>query len=63
MSMKKVCDRCNKVMEVEERFSYIELVEHTDDGNEISGYDLCPECVKQFNMFINEGDKYGNKDN
>ena len=54
MSMKMVCNRCNKVKEDEESFSHI----HYTDGNngyESSEYDLCPECAKQFSMFINGG--------
>lgn len=54
MSIKKVCDRCNKVKEDEEAFSNVEYT----DGNDLNksfDYDLCPECAKQFRMFINGG--------
>ena len=54
MSMKMVCNRCNKVKEDGEPFSHIHYV----DGNnryESSEYDLCPECAKRFSMFIDGG--------
>lgn len=54
MSMKMVCNRCNKIKEDGEHFNrilYIRSDKHYDD----SEYDLCPECSKQFSMFINGG--------
>ena len=54
MSMKMVCNRCNKVKEDGERFNRIQYVcSEPELLNE--EYDLCPECAKQFSMFLDSG--------
>lgn len=47
MSMKMVCNRCNKVKEDGERFNRIQYIS--------SDYDLCPECSKLFSIFMDGG--------
>lgn len=56
MSMRMVCNRCNKVKEDEERFSHVNFA-YLNNNNlrECSEYDLCPECAKQFSMFMDGG--------
>ena len=53
MSIKKVCDRCNKVKEGNESFAHIDYMVGNDHS--ILDYDLCPGCAKLFEMFINGG--------
>ena len=59
MSIKKVCDRCNKVREEDgEDFDHVDYTivgDHKNNDNKYLEYDLCPECSKQFRMFINGG--------
>lgn len=57
MSIKKVCDRCNKVKyEGGEDFDHVDYTivgDHENNDSKYLEYDLCPECAKLFNMFIN----------
>ena len=57
MSMKMVCNRCNKVKEDGEHFYHIQYI--CKDGHYghygDSEYDLCPECAKLFSIFMNGG--------
>ena len=48
MSMKMVCNRCNKVKEDGECFNRIQYIS--------SDYDLCPECAKLFSIFMDGGE-------
>lgn len=49
MSMKMVCNRCNKVKEDGETFYRVNYRVWRQDDYE---YDLCPECSKQFERFM-----------
>lgn len=54
MSMKMVCNRCNKVKEDGESFDRIRYIcSEPELLNE--EYDLCPECSKLFSIFIDGG--------
>lgn len=50
MSMKMVCDRCNKVKEDGESFDHIEYMPTLKE------YDLCPECSRLFFIFMDGGE-------
>ena len=55
MSMKMVCNRCNKVKEDGERFNRIQYV--CSEPELLSeAYDLCPECSKLFSIFMDGGE-------
>lgn len=54
MSMKMVCNRCNKVKEDGEHFNRIQYI-RSDQHYEDSDYDLCPECAKLFSIFMDGG--------
>lgn len=55
MSMKMVCNRCNKVKEDGEHFNRIQYI-RSDQHYEDSDYDLCPECAKLFSIFMDGGE-------
>lgn len=55
MSMKMVCNRCNKVKEDGEHFNRIQYI-RSDNHYEDSEYDLCPECSKLFSIFLDGGE-------
>lgn len=55
MSMKMVCNRCNKVKEDGEHFNSIRYIYNDKPYND-SEYDLCPECAKLFRIFIDGGE-------
>lgn len=59
MSMKMVCNRCNKVKEDGEHFNRIQyndaLCLRSDNNYKYSEYDLCPECSKLFSIFLDGG--------
>ena len=55
MSMKMVCNRCNKVKEDGEHFNNIRYI-RSDNHYDDSEYDLCPECSKLFRMFLDGGE-------
>ena len=52
MSMKMVCNRCNKVKEDGESFDHVNCCRHLA----IAEYDLCPECAKLFSIFMDGGE-------
>lgn len=55
MSMKMVCNRCNKVKEDGESFDRIRYIcSEPELLNE--EYDLCPECSKLFSIFLDGGE-------
>lgn len=55
MSLRMVCDRCNRPRKDGESFNSIQYRYTLGDDYEDSDYDICPECAKQFDMFINGG--------
>ena len=55
MSMKMVCNRCNKVKEDGEYFNRIRYIS-SNSHYENAEYDLCPECTKLFSIFIDGGE-------
>lgn len=55
MSMKMVCNRCNKVKEDGEYFSHIRYTFNSNHHND-SDYDLCPECARLFSIFMDGGE-------
>ena len=54
MSMKMVCNRCNRPKEDGESFDRIQYIYSDKPYNDFD-YDLCPECAKRFNVFIHGG--------
>lgn len=54
MSMKMVCNRCNKVKEDGELFDHLNYI--TINPYKDSEYDLCPECSKLFSIFMDGGE-------
>ena len=56
MSMKMVCNRCNKVKEDGESFNHIRYLNRSTKHFDDPEYDLCQECSKQFEKFMNGGE-------
>ena len=56
MSMKMVCNRCNKVKEDGETFDRIDYTVKSVNPYKDFTYDLCPECSKQFGIFMDGGE-------
>lgn len=54
MSMKMVCNRCNKVKEDGECFNRVRYI--FGEPELLNDYDLCPECSKLFSIFIDGGE-------
>ncbi|MBO7453490.1 MAG: hypothetical protein J6U54_24415 [Clostridiales bacterium] len=54
MSMKMVCNRCNKVKEDGECFNRVRYI--CGEPELLNEYDLCPECSKLFGIFMNGGE-------